>query len=109
VTATSGGEVVDRIEEDRLVLIQDGFEAELVYRRNGDRLVLVHTGVPDELGGRGIGGRLVEAAAARARREGLTLVPLCPFVRSWLEKHPEVAETVAIDWAPGMVLDQQSE
>ncbi len=75
--------------------------AELVYRRRGDRLVLVHTGVPDELGGRGLGGVLVRAAVDRAEAEGLTVVPECPYARAWLEKHPDEAARVAIEWPSG--------
>jgi hypothetical protein len=71
--------------------------AELVYRRAGDRLVLVHTGVPDELAGRGIGGLLVTAAIDYAKRNGLTVVPRCPFARDWLERHPDVAGRVTIE------------
>ena len=62
--------------------------------------MLVHTGVPDELGGRGLGGVLVRAALERAVAESLTLVPECPFARSWLEKHPDDAARVTIDWPP---------
>ena len=40
---------------------------------------------------------LVRAAVSRAVREGLTVVPLCPFARHWLERHPEVASTVTIE------------
>jgi hypothetical protein len=25
-------------------------------------------------------------------------VPLCPFARSWLEKHPDEIGAVSIDW-----------
>lgn len=80
----------------RFVLEIDGYEAELVYKLRGDRLVLIHTGVPDELGGRGLGGVLVQAAIDRAAAEGLTVIPECPFARSWLEKHPEQAARVTI-------------
>ena len=76
----------------------DGEIAELVYRRRADRLILVHTGVPETLAGQGLGGRLVAAAVERAAREHLTLVPLCPFARDWLERHPDAAATVNIDW-----------
>jgi predicted GNAT family acetyltransferase len=34
----------------------------------------------------------------RAAAEGLTIVPLCPFARSWLRKHPDEAGRVAVDW-----------
>jgi uncharacterized protein len=60
--------------------------------------VLVHTGVPDALGGHGVGGELVRAALQRAEREGLTVVPLCPYAREWLENHPDEAAGVEIDW-----------
>jgi uncharacterized protein len=90
--------VTDHPDRHRFELEVDGAVAELVYRRRGDRLVLVHTGVPDELGGRGLGGLLVRAAVDRAEAEGLTVVPECPYARAWLEKHPEEAARVAIDW-----------
>ena len=90
--------VIDNTDASRFELRADGWLAELVYRIRGDRLVLVHTEVPVELEGRGIGGRLVTAAVDRAAREGLTLVPLCPFARDWLERHPEAASKAVIDW-----------
>ena len=81
--------VTDNTDASRFELTVDGHLAELAYRLDGDRLVLVHTGVPDELGGRGLGGVLVRAALDRAAAEDLTIVPRCPFARSWLEKHPD--------------------
>ena len=95
---TGDGDVVDATDDSRFVLALDGHEAELRYERHGDHLALVHTGVPDELEGRGIGGRLVRAAVDAARARGLTLVPRCQFARAWLERHPDVADTVAIEW-----------
>jgi predicted GNAT family acetyltransferase len=95
---SDSAEVIDNTDASRLELRADGWLAELVYRIRGDRLVLVHTEVPVELEGRGIGGRLVTAAVDRAAREKLTLVPLCPFARGWLERHPETASKAVIDW-----------
>jgi predicted GNAT family acetyltransferase len=91
-------EVTDDVAGEHFTLTEDGHTAELVYHLNGKRLVLIHTEVPDELEGRGIGGRLVKAALARARREGLTIVPNCPFARSWLERHRDAAEGIDIAW-----------
>ena len=91
-------DVIDSTDASRFELRADGWLAELVYRVRANRLVLIHTEVPLELEGRGIGGRLVTAAVDRAVREGLTLVPLCPFARDWLERHPEAASTAVIDW-----------
>jgi uncharacterized protein len=94
---SDSAEVTDNTDASRFELRADGWLAELVYRIRGDRLVLVHTEVPVELEGRGIGGRLVTAAVDRAAREKLTLVPLCPFARGWLERHPEAASKAIID------------
>jgi uncharacterized protein len=90
--------VTDNQAESRFELDTDGHVAVLMYRRNGKRLVLIHTDVPSELEGRGIGGRLVVAAIDRAASEGLTIVPLCPFARSWLERHADEAARATIDW-----------
>jgi predicted GNAT family acetyltransferase len=95
---SDAAQITDKQADLRFELEADGHVAELVYRRNGKRLVLVHTEVPTELEGRGLGGRLVSAAADRAAREDLTLVPLCPFARRWLERHPDVAARATIDW-----------
>ena len=91
-------EVVDDAAGEHFVLTEDGHAAELVYHLNGNRLVLIHTEVPEELEGRGIGGTLVRAALDRARRENLTIVPNCPFARSWLERHRDATEGITIDW-----------
>ena len=94
-------EVTDNPAESRFELQADGKLAELQYRLNGKRLVLIHTEVPEELEGRGLGGALVTAALDRAAREGMTVVPVCPFARSWLERHPDAASRAAIDWGKG--------
>jgi predicted GNAT family acetyltransferase len=90
--------ITDNPEASRLEVTIDGHVAELIYRRRADRLVLVHTRVPDALEGRGLGGQLVTAALSWAATEDLTVVPICPFARSWLTSHPDAAGTVKIDW-----------
>jgi len=89
--------ITDNQAASRFELVADGKLAELQYRRRGNRLVLIHTGVPAELEGHGLGGALVAAALERAEREGLTVVPLCPFAQAWLDRHPEAAAEVTID------------
>jgi len=90
--------VTDNQRDSRLEIHADGQLAELLYRTRAGRLILVHTGVPEALGGRGLGGELVRAAIGKASADSMTLVPLCPFARSWLERHPEEAAKVTIDW-----------
>lgn len=94
---TNASEVTDNRHLSRFEIRTGDSLAELTYRHRADRLVLVHTEVPSEAEGRGIGGMLARAAVAKAAAEGLTVVPLCPFARSWLERHPEAAAAVTID------------
>lgn len=69
--------------------------AELRYRFRGpDTIVLVHTEVPPALNGRGIAGQLARAALEHARANGLAVVAICPFVRAYLERHPEYADLI---------------
>jgi hypothetical protein len=84
--------------EHQFEAVVDGDLARLTYRIVGKRMVLVHTEVPEELEGRGLGGELVRAALDDAAARQLTIVPLCPFARSWLERHPDVAARYDIAW-----------
>jgi uncharacterized protein len=99
MTDTNDTPVVDNTADSRLEVRAEGEIAELIYHQNGKRLVLIHTGVPDALGGHGIAGKLVQAALDKAVAGDMTIVPLCPYARSWLERHPEEAARVPIDWA----------
>ena len=104
MTTQSSGEpeILDVPSENRFVLRQDGATAELDYQVEDGRLVILHTGVPDAMSGHGVGGRLVRAAVARAARDHLTIVPLCPFTRRWLREHPDVAAPGEVDFKSGI-------
>jgi predicted GNAT family acetyltransferase len=91
-------QVTDNADASRFEVTIDGQLAELLYRRRADRLVLVHTEVPEALGGRGLGGQLVQAAIRQAADEGLTVVPLCAYARTWLKRNPDAVATVTVDW-----------
>lgn len=91
--------VVDDVARHRLVVGLGADTAELVYRVVRGRLLILHTEVPERLRGGGVGGRLVAAALDRAVADDLTIVPLCPYARSWLERHPDAAKQVVIDWS----------
>lgn len=69
--------------------------ARLVYRRTADRIAFTHTEVPDTISRRGIGSGLVRFALDEARVQGLQVVPVCPFVRAYIERHPEYQPPLA--------------
>jgi predicted GNAT family acetyltransferase len=55
---------------------------------------LQHTVVPEADRGQGVGGALVRAAVGHARKQGAKIIPTCPFVKAWLERHPEQRDVV---------------
>jgi predicted GNAT family acetyltransferase len=66
--------------------------AEMTYSIAGTSAIIDHTTVDDALRGTGAGKRLVEAAVAWARKDGLKILPLCPFAKSVFDKTPEFAD-----------------
>lgn len=64
------------------------------YRLAGRRLVLRHTEIGEVFEGRGLGGRLLQAVIDDVRARGLTLTPICPFLVSYLERHPDQQDVV---------------
>ena len=87
--------VVNNEVAERFEVQLDGSIALLQYRRLGERIVYIHTEVPDALAGRGIGGALARTSLEFARAQHLTVVPLCPFVRAYIQQHPEYQTLVA--------------
>ncbi|WP_369139906.1 GNAT family N-acetyltransferase [Modestobacter versicolor] len=67
------------------------------YRRRGTQVVFTHTEVDSSAGHSGLGGRLVRAALDDVRSAGGTVVPMCPFVRGWIERHPEYRDLVVAE------------
>ena len=59
------------------------------------RRVFFHTEVGEEFSGHGLAGIVVEEAVRATREEGLTVVPVCPYVKKWLTKHTDHGATVA--------------
>lgn len=84
--------VRDNAERHRFELDADGHIAFSEYKRNGATLTIMHTEVPKELNGKGIGSALVRGMLDIARAQGLKVVPLCPFVAGYIDRHPEYAD-----------------
>ena len=73
---------------------RDGVGELTFSRMSPTRIIADHTAVADSLRGTGVGKALVERLIADARSEGFTIVPLCPFVRSQYQRHPEWSDVI---------------
>jgi hypothetical protein len=81
--AGSGGRYVGRI---------DGITepAIMTYSRASATLIIVdHTEVPAAMRGKGAGQALAEHAVAEARQGGWKIIPLCPFMKAQMDRHPD--------------------
>ena len=67
---------------------------ELAYERHDDVVTAIHTEVDPGTEGQGVGGRLAQTLLDDARAAGQHVVPLCPFVKGWIGRHPDYADLV---------------
>ena len=82
---------------NRLELEIEGSTAFIEYKLAGHTLFLIHTEVPHELEGKGVGAAIVQKALQHAKDSGYKIVPICPFVQAYLERHKEWNGIVAPD------------
>ncbi|WP_236049661.1 NAD(+)/NADH kinase [Paractinoplanes ovalisporus] len=88
--------VVDAFERQRYELLIGGEVAGVLhYRRHGDKIELLHTEIEQSFSGRGLASRLAAAALEDARGRATPVVPSCPFVTGYLDRHPEYADLLA--------------
>jgi predicted GNAT family acetyltransferase len=87
--------VRDNAAERRYELHVGGELAAFIrYASTPETVTLVHTDVEPAYEGRGLGSVLVAGALDDIRSRGLNVVPLCPFVRVYVDRHPEYADLV---------------
>ena len=64
------------------------------YRARPGLIAFTHTEVDGRFEGRGLGGELIGFALDDARARGLAVLPFCPFVNSYIQRHGEYLELV---------------
>lgn len=82
-------DVIDNKTHHRFELVVEGHLAAAYYKVEGNLISFIHTEVPTELSGKGVGSRLVQGALDEVRAAGMKVIPVCPFVKAWIGKHPE--------------------
>jgi predicted GNAT family acetyltransferase len=90
--------VTDAPENSRYE-IRDGdlLLGQAVYQLRGNQVVFTHTEVDVDQERSGLGSTLVRGALDDVRSKGGTVVPMCSFVRGWIERHPEYQDLVAAE------------
>ncbi|MFF8345492.1 GNAT family N-acetyltransferase [Cellulosimicrobium funkei] len=83
VTVTDEGDRFEARTDDGVVA---GFAA---YVREPGAVIFTHTEVDPAFEGRGVGSALAAGALDSVRGSGERVVALCPFIRAYVERHPE--------------------
>ncbi len=79
----------------RFVATAEGIDAVLEYHAvDAHTLDYDHTFVPPAMRGGGIASQLTEYALRYAQDHGFKVIPSCPFVARYIERHPEFASLV---------------
>ena len=87
--------VSENAERERYEIEVDGALAGFAeYRGHTDTRTFTHTEVDERFEGQGVGSRLVHDALEDVRRQGLHVIPMCPFVRAYIDRHPEYLDLV---------------
>ena len=99
VAARAGGadviNVVNRPELGRYQLCLDGELAGYsAYEIHGAQVAFMHTQIEGRFAGHGLGDKLVAHALDEVRARGGSVLPYCPFVRSFIARHPEYQDLV---------------
>jgi predicted GNAT family acetyltransferase len=87
--------VSDRARQERYEIRVAGELAGFVqYRAKPGLIAFIHTEVDDRFEGQGLGSKLIAFALADARERGLAVLPFCPFVNGYIQRHREYVDLV---------------
>jgi predicted GNAT family acetyltransferase len=86
--------VVDNTAAHRLEINDGGHIAFLTYRMKGDAIEYLHSETPPELQDHGYASALARFALDRDKALGRKVIPSCPFVRAYIQRHPEYTSLV---------------
>lgn len=88
-------EIADNADGKRYEIHSDGERAGfLTYRSHPELIELVHTEIDEEFEGRGLGSQLISFALNDARERGLAVLPFCPFVNDYIQRHRQYVDLV---------------
>ncbi|MBW8484514.1 GNAT family N-acetyltransferase [Actinomadura parmotrematis] len=89
-------EITDNAAANRYEIREDGALAGFAeYVLRDGEIVFTHTEVDPSFEGKGVGGALARGALDDVRTRDLAVVPQCPFIKSWIDKHPDYRDLVA--------------
>jgi predicted GNAT family acetyltransferase len=87
--------VLDNTAQSRYEMMLEGGTAFIDYTVSGNVRTLTHAEVPVALRGGGVAAKLTSGALHLARSQGIKVVPRCPYIVTFMERHPEYQDLMA--------------
>jgi predicted GNAT family acetyltransferase len=104
---TAQPEVQENVAQHRFEIWVDGEMAgHTDYQGKGQTLPFVHTEISERFGGQGLGSILIREALDAVRARDGQVLPFCPFVKRFIEKHPDYLDLVPADRRAGFGLPE---
>ena len=70
----------------------DGQLSKLDYMQDGNTMVITHVGVHPEHRGQGVAGKITEVALEYAKQKSYRVIPMCPYVATYIRRHRQYLE-----------------
>jgi len=104
-SATEAPVLTDNLEASRYEMHVHGELAGFVdYRLRGEVISLVHTEIEPPFRSAHLATHLARFSLDDARKRGLAVLPSCPYISSWIKKHPDYTDLVPEDDRAGFGL-----
>lgn len=65
-----------------------------VYQLAADQITFLHTEVAPKFEGKGVGSAIARYALDEVRAGGRSVIPQCPFIKAWIDGHPDYQSLV---------------
>ncbi|MFY1694485.1 MULTISPECIES: GNAT family N-acetyltransferase [unclassified Solwaraspora] len=79
------------------ILIDDALAGFAAYRLTPGTVTVTHTEIDPAHRGKGAGDALAHGMLSQIRERDEQVVPQCPFIAAYIDRHPEFASLVAGD------------
>ncbi|WP_433533461.1 GNAT family N-acetyltransferase [Micromonospora sp. CA-263727] len=76
------------------ILVDNALAGFTAYLPRGEVLVFTHTEVDSAFQNMGVGSALMRGTLDQVRAQGGRVVPQCPFMAAFIERHPDYAGLV---------------
>jgi len=85
-------DVIHNAAQKRFEIWIEGQLSKLDYIEDDNTSVMTHVGVYPEHRAQGVAGKLTQVALEYAKEKSLRVIPMCPYVATYIRRNPQYIE-----------------